>query len=127
MLLQKNTKKQADVSLGIAIAYFTSLGYSVSVPLTESQRYDLVVDDGEQLNRIEVKSTRYARRGCYEVVLATFGGNKTASNIKRDLSSHDADYVFIYADDGSRYLIPTVEIEGRAMLRLGAKWSEYLV
>ena len=39
-----NSKKQGDWGLGRAIAYFTLKEYTVSVPLTESQDYDLIVD-----------------------------------------------------------------------------------
>jgi hypothetical protein len=31
------------------------MGYDVSIPLTESAAYDLVVDDGDQLARVQRK------------------------------------------------------------------------
>ena len=40
----KNSKKQGDAGLGIAIEYFTTKGYCVCIPLTDSQEYDLVVE-----------------------------------------------------------------------------------
>ncbi len=49
----KNSKKQGDIGLGAAIAYFTFKGFTVSIPLTDSQDYDLVVDDGHKLSRIQ--------------------------------------------------------------------------
>lgn len=36
LLEQKNSKKQGDVGLDLAIVYFTSKGYCVSIPLTDS-------------------------------------------------------------------------------------------
>lgn len=38
----KNTKEQGTIGLGKAIAYFTSRGFVVSIPLNDSQDYDLV-------------------------------------------------------------------------------------
>ena len=48
------TQKKGDLAVSRAIFYFTNMGYDVSVPLTESASYDLVVDDGI-LHRVQVK------------------------------------------------------------------------
>src|SRR5215208_8045856 len=40
-----------------AIASFTAFGLDVLVPLTESAAYDLVVDDGRGLHRVQCKFT----------------------------------------------------------------------
>lgn len=38
-----NTNKEKGISgLGIAIAYFSTNGYTVSIPLNDTQDYDLV-------------------------------------------------------------------------------------
>lgn len=41
----------------VAVATFTQLGYDVSLPITESAAYDIVVDDGEGLHRVQVRFT----------------------------------------------------------------------
>ena len=38
------------------------MGYDVSIPLTESAAYDLVVDDGHQLARVQCKFASDRRR-----------------------------------------------------------------
>ncbi|GAC1659590.1 MAG: group I intron-associated PD-(D/E)XK endonuclease [Candidatus Elarobacter sp.] len=40
------------------LAALTEAGYSVSRPFGENQRYDLVIDDGETLSRVQVKTGR---------------------------------------------------------------------
>jgi hypothetical protein len=40
----RNSKKQGDWGLGSAIAWFTAQGYTVALPITDSQHYDLIVD-----------------------------------------------------------------------------------
>ena len=41
------------------------LGYAVSVPFGENTRYDLVLDDGERLLRVQCKTGRLTK-GCVE-------------------------------------------------------------
>ncbi len=50
--MQFNTNKQkGNTGLGIAIAYYTSNGYTVSIPLNDTQDYDLIVDKNDILNK----------------------------------------------------------------------------
>ena len=37
-------KEKGNSALGIAIAYFSTNGYIVSIPLNDTQDYDLIVD-----------------------------------------------------------------------------------
>ena len=37
-------KEKGNTGLGIAIAYYTSNGYIVSIPLNDTQDYDLIVE-----------------------------------------------------------------------------------
>jgi hypothetical protein len=82
-LIQSNSKKQGDVGLGDAIAYFTRLGYTVSIPLTDSQDYDLIVDDGTSIKRVQIKTTRFKVYNIFIVSLTIKGGNRTFSKIKK--------------------------------------------
>lgn len=52
-----NSKQQGDVGLGAAIGWFTSKGYTVCIPLTDSQDYDLVVETKGKLEKVQVKTT----------------------------------------------------------------------
>src|SRR3982074_2145677 len=55
---KRDTKSVGDISeLRVACALAES-GYSVSKPLGENQRYDLIADDGERLQRVQVKTGR---------------------------------------------------------------------
>lgn len=51
----RTTQHKGDIAVAKAIAYFTSSGYDVSIPLTESAPYDLIVDANEALARVQVK------------------------------------------------------------------------
>ena len=45
-----------------AIASFTAMGWDVAIPLTGSAAYDLIVDDGCNLARVQCKFVSNARR-----------------------------------------------------------------
>lgn len=121
-----NTKKQGDIGLGIAISYFVSSGKTVSIPLTDSQEYDLVVDYDGILKKVQVKTSRFQRNGEYEVMMKTCGGNQSSSTMKI-FDGTKVDLLFIYTDNGDRYLIPTNSDTPKHSLRLGKKMQVYKI
>lgn len=106
----KNTKKQGDWGLGVAISYFVTQSYTVSIPLTDSQDYDIVVDINDKLEKVQVKTTTYkSKGGNYYVSLTIKGGNQTFSSIKK-FDNLKIDYVFIVTKDNDKYLIPSTSL-----------------
>ena len=71
-----NSRRQGAIGVGLAVAYYASKGYAVFVPVADASRYDLLVDTGEQILRVEVKTTQ-SRQGT--VSLRTMGGNRSWS------------------------------------------------
>lgn len=120
----KNSKKQGDVGLGVAIAWFTAEGHTVCVPLTDSQDYDLVIDDG-RLNKVQVKTTTVHQDGSYVVELRTSGGNRSGTGKTKKFDSTQIDILFVVTDDGTKYLIPSSEISSTCRLSLGTKYRKY--
>jgi hypothetical protein len=55
---KRNTKAIGDLSELEAARALARVGYLVSKPLGDSHRYDLVIDDGEVLSRVQVKTGR---------------------------------------------------------------------
>jgi hypothetical protein len=51
----RTTQRKGDIASAQAVARFTALGFDVSIPFTESAAYDLIVDDGTGLYRVQVK------------------------------------------------------------------------
>jgi hypothetical protein len=120
-----NSKKQGDIGLGSAIAYFTNKGYTVCLPLTDSQPYDLVVDmDG--LKKVQVKTTSYKDGRYYQINLSTKGGNRSFNTVKK-FDPRAVDYVFALADTGERWLIPASEIKAKALLNLGVTYNAHMI
>ena len=85
MLFQNcsNSQSQGNIGMGQAIAHYTSLGYTVCLPMNDCQEYDLVVEYPDGLKKVQVKTTRYKnRQGNYVVALRTMGGSHKANTYK---------------------------------------------
>ena len=130
MLTGKSSRsKQGVVGIGEAIAYFTRNDYVVSLPLNDTQKYDLIVDGGEALKRIQVKTTRFSRDpGYWSVQLRTSGGNRSNANRVSFMSAKESDELFVLCEDASCYLIPVSLVEGIGEIILGGdKYKKFLV
>lgn len=123
----KNTKKQGDAGVGVAIAYFCVEGYNVSLPLTDSQDYDLIVEQSGKLETVQVKTATQKDGNIYVVELQTKGGNQSWSGIVKTLKDTEVDLLFVVTKAGTTYLIPVSEITNRATLNLGNKYEKYRV
>lgn len=124
-----NSKKQGDVGLGSAIAYFTLCGVCVSVPLTDSQDYDLVIEVDGELKKLQVRTTDYKNSsGNYVVNMKICGGNSKSSFIQKAGTELVYDYLYVLASDGSRYFFERSVIAGlRSSLTLSKKYDGYRV
>jgi len=121
----KNTKKQGDMGLGAAIFYFTSIGQTVAIPLTDSQDYDLIVDD-DSLKKVQIKTCSFKRK-YYEVNLSTKGGNRTSIGSLKRFNNDNCDYLFVITENFEKYLIPTKDLVAKCNLVLGPKYKKYLL
>ena len=75
------------------------MGFDVALPLTESAAYDLVVDDGDRLRRIQCKFT-----GGRQVDLRRIHSNSNGYVVKRT-EAGAYDWLYVLSGDGSEYLI----------------------
>lgn len=117
----KNTNLKGNVGLGQCIAYLTKLGYIISLPLNDSQSYDLIFDDGV-LYKVQVKTTNKIRNNSYVVKLAS-----ETHNYSKHFNNKDSDFLFILCGNKDMYLIPTINIEAKASLNLGEKYKKWRV
>lgn len=103
-----NTKKQGDVGLGKAISFYTGLGWTVSLPLTDSQDYDLIVDTGEKLERVQVKTTKNR-----EFPLRVMGGNRSWSGVVKKFDNSKVERLFLYRLNGECYDVSTKGLKNK--------------
>lgn len=118
---------QGNIGLGKAIEYFTSHQISISIPLNDTQKYDLIVDMNGVLSRVSVKTSRNLKpSGTYEVKLLNTGGSSGKCKT-RPFEKASCDYVFILTGDDKIYLIPSLAIEGSNSITVGKKYTEHEV
>ncbi len=122
-MIARSPARKGDAGLGSAIAYFTSQGLTVSVPLTDSQDYDLLVDDGERISKVQAKATWVQKKsGAFEVWLRSNSGGCRSNNYA--MSPFDwkkVDFVFILCSDGGQFCIPSDELQNnRTSVLVGA-------
>ena len=114
--------------MGIAIGYYASHGITVCIPLTDSQDYDLVVEVGPGLRRVQVKTSNHqSRPGRWGVELRVKGGNRTGTGKVKKLNASTIDDVFVVTGDGAMHLIPAAKCPGRSITLGGGKWAKYRV
>lgn len=68
-----NSKAKGEISEGQVVAHLLKLGYSVSMPFGNNQRYDLIWDDGSRLWRVQVKTANFSK-GCLIFSCASING-----------------------------------------------------
>lgn len=126
-LRHRNSKKQGNIGMGFSIAWFLENMYTVCVPITDSQKYDLIVEKEGIISRVQVKTGTYkTKHGIYSVGLSTKGGNKHNDTIRKHKKS-DYDFLFILLENGSRYLIPSESLGTEYTINLGIKYNEFKV
>jgi hypothetical protein len=124
---RRNPRDQGLIGVTDAMAWFGARGWDVCVPLIDNQPYDLVVDDGAGLKKVQVKTTTYrSPRGRFVVQLSTHGGNQSY-HTKRYLDAALFDLLFVLTDGGDRYLVPSEAITAKTALTLGAGMEPYRV
>lgn len=124
----RNTKQQGNIGLGKAIQYFTLSGYTVSLPLNDSQDYDLIVDNGT-LYKVQVKTTKHkSKYGIYKVNLRVLGGNSKQNYVHKKGDEIVYDILFVVCDNDDIYLIPKNNIKQyKNSISLGEQYIKFKI
>ena len=121
-----NSRIKGNIGIGKSIAYFTSQGYALSIPLTDTQPYDLIIDSKEGLKRVQVKYTGCKRDGNYHVGLRTIRCNTKKTKISL-FDSTKVDIIFAVTSYGACYLIPVESLDVKTGISLGKKYEKWKV
>ncbi len=125
-----NRRVQGDIGELSAMEWLASKNVVVWVPFTHSPHVDLMAEWGDDLLRIQVKTSTY--RGSkpasdrWHISIATNGGNQSWSGVAKRFDPTRVDYLFVLVGDGRRWFIPAHLVEGsRGLVLGGAKYSEF--
>ena len=102
----ENNKLKGRVGLSMAINYFTLNGYTISLPLNDTQWYDMIIEKDGIFSTVQCKCTG-TKNG--EISLKSMGGTK---GITYDtvFNHSELDYLFCVDKDLNMFLIPLKDI-----------------
>lgn len=107
-------KQTGRIGLSMAINYFTVKGYTVSIPINDTQWYDLVIEKDGKLETVQCKATATENS---EISLRSTGGTKGTAydNI---LNHSELDWLFCVNKDLDMWLIPVKDITSTKQISL---------
>jgi hypothetical protein len=126
----KNSKKQGDAGLGQAIAYFTSKGCDVALPLTDSADWDMIVEMDNSLKRVQVKtSSQIKDNGVMLFNANVTGGNKSGDKTNKLIDEQEWDLIFLHhLVTGKQALIPKDALTTKGQINIGGnKYQEFML
>ena len=99
-------------TLAIMFALHTQ-GNAVFVPFGENTRYDLVVDNGSSLRRVQCKTGRLRNGAVLFATCSCYGHHGGTANPRRDYQGEVDDFAVFCPELGSVYLIPIEDMPVR--------------
>ena len=111
MLFESNKDKgRAGLSLGIA--YFGSNGYTINMPLNDTQWYDFVIEKDGKFQTVQCKATGSKDNS---IALKSFGG--TNGGAYDSVLNHPLDILFCIDKDKHMYVIPIDDLRSAGNTR----------
>lgn len=104
MIFETN-KDKGRAGMAMGIAYFGANGYTVNIPLNDTQWYDFVVEKDGVFQTVQCKATGSADNSIY---LRSCGGTK--GSIYDTVLDHPLDYLFCLDKDQNMYVIPMTDL-----------------
>ena len=125
-MVADTNKQRGNCGLGIAIAYFSTNGYTVSIPLNDTQDYDLIVDKENILKKVQVKATSCRTKyDKYQVALKSCGGTK--GKTYKTVVDTNINELFVVTDAMDIFIIPIEIIKNKSTLNLCEKYEKYKI
>lgn len=110
--MRNNSKTKGEISEAVILARLLKLGFSVSIPFGNNQRYDFIIDDGKKLYRVQCKTGRMVN-GCVSFMTCS----KNGFTGKRTNYRNQIEFFMVYSPDtGLVYRIPVEKTAVTQML-----------
>lgn len=105
MLFETNRDK-GRAGMAMAIAYFGTNGYTVSIPLNDTQWYDLIIEKDGVFKTVQCKATGSIDNA---ISLRSCGG--TNGGVYDNVLNHPVDYLFCLDSEMHMYVIPVADMK----------------
>ncbi|WP_267641890.1 group I intron-associated PD-(D/E)XK endonuclease [Haloarchaeobius amylolyticus] len=113
-----NTSRKGDETEALVLAELMRLGLSVSVPFGDSDRYDLIVDDGDRLHRVQCKTGSWVNGTVRFNLYSSTVGSDGRVDVPYSADQIDA-YAVHSRETGDAYWVPVTETgDGEMRLRV---------
>jgi len=119
----EHPKEIGDRSTLAAMLGLKAAGYALLVPFGENTRYDLVIDDGAALARVQCKTGRLREGAIVFAVTSTYGHHRNPATARRAYQG-EVDYFAVYCPETAGvYLVPISDVGTRATATLRVEAS----
>ena len=105
MIFETN-KDKGRAGMALGIAYFGANGYTVNLPLNDTQWYDFVIEKEGKFQTVQCKATGSADN---TISLKSKGG--TNGGVYDNIFDHPVDYLFCLDKDMTIYVIPVQDLK----------------
>jgi hypothetical protein len=118
ILYVEHPKAIGDRSTLATMLALHEAGYAVLLPFGENTRYDLVVDDGTSLLRVQCKTGRLRGGAVVFAPVSSYGHHRNPATARRDYRGQ-IDYFAVYCPEtGGVYLVPIEDVPTRTSAAL---------
>lgn len=109
-----NRKEIGRIGLSMAINYFTINGYTISLPLNDTQWYDLIIEKNGKFETVQCKAT------CTENNTIDFRSTGGTKGVEYDniLNHSELDWLFCVNKDLNMWLIPIKDLSTNKQISL---------
>lgn len=111
MLFETN-KDKGRAGMALGIAWFGANGYTVNVPLNDTQWYDFVVEKDGKFYTVQCKATGSQDNS---IALKSFGG--TNGSAYDSVLNHPVDYLFCLDKEQHMFVIPMEDLRAAGNTR----------
>ena len=105
MLFETN-KDKGRAGMAMGVAYFGANGYTVNIPLNDTQWYDFVAEKDGKFYTVQCKATGSADNAIY---MKSCGG--TNGGAYDNLLNHPLDFLFCLDKEMNMYVIPVKDLQ----------------
>lgn len=114
-----NSKQKGSLAVAQCVAKMYERGYEVLLPFGDRKPYDLVLDTGDRLLKVQCKYAGRSARGWHEASLRVMGGNQSYHTAKK-YADTDFDLLYVYTADGRHFLFEWQDVKCRSTIKVDA-------
>lgn len=101
----ENNKDKGRAGLSLAIAYFGSNGYTVNLPINDTQWYDLVIEKEGKFFTVQCKFT-----GSKDKTISLRSSGGTNGGVYDNVLNHPLDLLFCADSEMNLFVIPMEDL-----------------